>query len=179
MTCRQDYDQHLRGFKSGAADGFHAAQKLWSLVNILTRWPGCEAICEKLFVIYHYSNGLLGGCPCTLLCDTIIYPIPLFIKPGNIEARVVTSVTGGGQRLCFHPYLFVCLSACEQAVSKSCGWIRTKQGGRGCSGIKCKLFSLVELCALLSGVLVHYVSTCQFTRPELHRLSFTSVCLNS
>ena len=40
----------------------------------------------------------------------------------------VTSATEGGLRL-FSPWS-VCLSVCEQDISKSCGWIQTKFGGQ-------------------------------------------------
>ena len=37
------------------------------------------------------------------------------------------------RRLCFHPCLFLCLSVCEQDISKRYSWIRTKFGGQvGC-----------------------------------------------
>ena len=40
----------------------------------------------------------------------------------------------GGQRLCFHPYVFVCFSVClfvhEQDISKSYSLFRPKLGGQ-------------------------------------------------
>ena len=46
---------------------------------------------------------------------------------------IITSTTEGGRRLCFHPFLSLCLSVCVQDISKSSGWIQMKFGGQvGC-----------------------------------------------
>ena len=70
----------------------------------------------------------------------------------------------------------------EADISKSCGWIRTKLDGHGCMtrtnrfdfgedpdpdlayqwDTKCKLFSLAEVCALPSAVLVQTCAQCWF-----------------
>ena len=41
-----------------------------------------------------------------------------------VRMMIITSVTEGGRRLCFHPFL----SVCEQNISKSYGSIRMKVG---------------------------------------------------
>ena len=51
--------------------------------------------------------------------------IDKFVKIIFIIA-IITSVTKGGQRLCFNPRLSVCLFSCVQDIPKSCGQIRMK-----------------------------------------------------
>ena len=49
------------------------------------------------------------------------------------QSVIITSTNKGGQRLCFHPGMSVCLSICEQDISKGCGRIRMKLGEQvGC-----------------------------------------------
>ena len=77
----------------------------------------------------------------------------------------------GGQRLCFHSFLSVCLSVCEQDISKCCGWIQTKFGRHADLayqwGTKCELFSLVEVCAPLSAIVVFLVDDITITFRNL------------
>jgi len=54
-------------------------------------------------------------------------------KYSRKKFTIFTSITEGGQRLCFHPCLSVCLFVCRRDISKVNGRIRTKLGGQvGC-----------------------------------------------
>ena len=73
------------------------------------------------------DNDMSVSQPSSLYCTAFFRNKVFFLMFYLFIYLFVTSATGGGKRLCFHP---VCLFVCVQDISKSCVYIRIKFGGQ-------------------------------------------------
>ena len=65
------------------------------------------------------------------LQDRLMYFFNLWMRAAMWDRMllVITYVTEGGWRLCFHPPVCLSVYVCDQVSPKCCAWIRTKFGG--------------------------------------------------